>query len=292
MTTATAPPPMSRPAPPTRGAPLGAPSSNGSATRTAPRLARVEAGFPPPRIVLNAVEGFGKTTIGAYAPEPALLMARGETGYRTLLGAGLVPSVDAADIETWSDLLGVLDEMIAGPGAHKTLVLDAMGGFERLCHETVCTRDFGGDWGEKGFGSFQKGYDVAVNDWLQLLSRLDRLRAAKGTIVLLLSHCKVSTFKNPAGPDYDRYISDLHHKTWGVTAKWADAVLFGNFFQVVEEKKGRRAKGIGGTDRVIYTERRDAWDAKNRYGMAEQIDLSGDPAESWDTLWRAIRREE
>ena len=118
-------------------------------------------------------------------------------------------------------------------------MLDALGSFERLCQEHVCARDFGGDWGERGFASYQKGYDLAVNDWLQLLHRLDRLHR-QGVVILILSHCKINTFKNPLGVDFDRYVSDCHHKTWGVTIRWSDAVLFGNFLTIIDDEK--RAK--------------------------------------------------
>ena len=121
-------------------------------------LGKLEARFRPPRIVLNAVEGRGKSSWAAFAPEPAILMAQGETGYETLLGVGLVPQVDAAYVSDWHGLLALLDKMaqVEEP-MHKVLALDALGGFERLCHEHVCRRDFGGDWGEKGFSSYQKG---------------------------------------------------------------------------------------------------------------------------------------
>lgn len=217
-------------------------------------------------------------------------MARGETGYETLLGAGLVPSVDTAYVEDWESLLDLLDKMgRAENPQHKVLALDAMGGFERLCHERVCTRDFKGKWGEDGFAAYQKGYDRAVTDWLGLLQRLDAVRA-QGVAILLLGHVQIRPFKNPLGEDFDRYISNIHHKTWNVTHKWADAVLFGTFRTITDDDHGRQQpKGIGGTDRVLYCERRDAYDAKNRYGMPAQIEIPPEPAQIWPTIWNAIK---
>ena len=265
---------------------------------SSPWLDSGEAVPQPPRLVVNAVEGFGKTTIMAYADHPAILMADGETGYLTLLAAGLVPAVDRVLITTWPDVLAVVDRFIAEDTGHKTLCLDAMGGFERMCHQHVCSRDFGGDWGERGFASYQKGYDVSVTDWLQLLARLDRLRATRGTTIILSSHCKVKTFKNPLGADFDRYTSDVHDKTWSATAKWTDAVFFGNFFTVVEggatpqgKSQGRKGKGVGGTQRVIYAQRRDAFDAKSRYSTPESFNLPDDPAASWATIHSQISRK-
>jgi hypothetical protein len=246
-----------------------------------------------PRIVINAVEGFGKTTIGAYAPNAAILMARGETGYETLMNAGRVPEIPAAKIDSWKGLLALTDQMIDAPATeHDYLVLDAQGGFERLCHEHVCERDFKGSWGsegDKGFISYAKGYDVAVADWLLLLQRLDRLHDEKNMGIIMLSHSRVRPFKNPLGPDYDKYTSDAHEKTWATTAKWADAVLFGTFQTVTEEdRKTKRTKGIGGTQRVLHTQQTDAYVAKNRYGMEPTIYMPDDPAAMWQAVADAI----
>ena len=259
-------------------------------TATSPLTMR-EIAFQPPRIVLHAVEGWGKTSTAAFAPDAAIIMARGETGYDTLLGGQRVPQVLATVAETWTDLLGLLDALIAEPSPScKTLALDAAGGIERLCHEHVCARDFGNDWGERGFSAYQKGYDVAVTDWLAMLNKLDALKG-RGVSVVILSHCAVRNFKNPLGADYDRYISDVHNKTWAVTSRWADAVLFGNFLTILDKQDGRE-KGIGGTERVLYAERRDAYDAKNRYGMPAQMKIPNDPAQVWPTIWSAITGKE
>jgi len=260
-----------------------------------PTISKADVKFLPPKLALNCVEGWGKTSCGAYAPKPAILMARGETGYLTLLGAGLVPSVPKALIESWQSLLALLNDLLTKEKLpYKTLVFDAIGGFERLCHEFVCYRDFKGDWGEKGFTSYQQGYEVAVSDWLQMLALLDRIRT-KGIIILLLGHTQIRPFKNPMGPDFDRYIADIHHKTWAVTHKWVDAALFGTYLTVVDQvSKGKnpKGKGIGGTQRILYTERRDSFDAKNRYAMASEIDIPNDPSQIWSTIWQNIYRKE
>lgn len=269
-------PPPSRPTPP-------APAAARPAAAV-PAFAKLTPKAIAPRLVLNAVEGWGKTSTAVQAAGAAIIMARGETGYATLLNAGRVPSVPAVTADSWDNLLGILDGLIAESSGVQTLVLDALGGFERLCHEHVCNRDFQGNWGEKGFGSFNKGFDLSVTDWLGLLNRLDRINE-KGVSIWLLSHVGVRSFKNPSGPDFDRYEAACHAKTWGVTHKWADAVLFGNFRTITDKLKGeQRQKGIGGTDRVVFTERRDAFDAKNRFGLPEELDIPADPAAAFELI--------
>lgn len=239
----------------------------------------------PPRIILNAVEGFGKTTAGAYAPDPVILMASQETGYTTLYGAGRVPRCPTVTCDTWHEVLDFLQSLCGDPQNRQTLVLDALGGFERLCHEQVQYEFFDDNFDK--FMAFHKGYERSVGEWMKLLSMLDRLQRLHGFIVLVLSHTQIRPFKNPDDEDYDRYVADCYKQTWSVTHKWADAVLFGNFFTTVE-KKNNKAKGVGGTQRVIYTERRAAFDAKNRYGMQPSFNMPDDPKETWSTIWNAI----
>lgn len=241
-----------------------------------------------PLVILNAVEGWGKTTYAAHAPNVAVIMARGESGYITLRKAGRVPSRPQATANSWAEVLGIVDQ-IGGMEGIEYIALDAMSGFERLCHEHVCRRDFDSDWGEKGFGMFQKGYDVSIAEWLLLLQRLDQLHQEKNVGVILLSHSRVRLFKNPMGPDFDKYLADCHEKTWAVTAKWADAILFGTFQTVTEEdRKSKRVKGTGGTQRVLYTEQTDAYVAKNRYGMPSAIAMPDDPAATFQVVADAM----
>ena len=110
-----------------------------------------------------------------------------------------------------------------------------------------------------------------------------------GSTILILSHVKVAPFKNPDGPDYDRWVADCHAATWSLTSKWADAVLFGRFNDGTRsDRKNVKAKAVGGTHRVICTERTAAWDAKNRYRMPAVIDIPADPAANWPTVWSAL----
>lgn len=252
-------------------------------------LAVPEKRFSAPRILLYAVEGWGKTTAGAFAPKAAILMARGENGYQTLLGMGSVPECPAATINTWPELLATLDSFLQADSLpFKTLALDAMNGFERLCHEHVCLTEFGGDWGDKGFMSFHKGFGIAVSHWLQFLNRLEQLNQ-QGIMIMCLDHVQVKTHQNPMGPDFDRYQAACHPKTMDATAKWADAILFGNHVTIVDTEKGKKkGKGIGDGQRVIYTTQCDAFQAKNRYNMPSCFEIPADHTQVWSTIWHWI----
>ena len=284
----TAAPTRMPPPPPRNGAPaVAAPSIK-------PRLGKPAADTMGSAVVLNGSEGVGKTSAACHAPAPLILMARGETGYVTLRNAGRVPDIDTLTdeagkpktIDSWAELLAVLDSDLS---AYKTIILDAMGGFERLAHELVCTRDYRGDWSEKGFANFQKGFEVAVSDWVGMLAKLDRLRH-QGMNVILLSHAKIGGVKNPDGSDYTQFTADCRKETWSVTARWADAVLFYRFVTVVDAVKQGKGKGIGGADREVRTEGRDAFVAKNRYGMPPVIEVPADPAAAYQAIFGLINK--
>lgn len=243
----------------------------------------------PNRVVFHGVEGLGKTSFAAQAPAPIFLMARGETGLETLIDANQLPETPHfPELQDWRSTLESLEALRTQEHPYKTIVLDTMNGFERLCHEFICDTHFGGDWGEKGFSGYMRGYEVALPEWRSFLSLLDRIREERRCSILCLAHTKVKTFKNPEGPDYDRYTVDMHDKTWGLTHKWADMVLFGTFYTTVE-KEGGRSKGKGGQQRVAYTTRHASYDAKHRHGLPEEIDLGDSPAEAWSNFVKALK---
>lgn len=235
------------------------------------------------------MEGVGKSSFGAFAPKPIFLMTRGETGLETLIDAGRIPETDhVPETMTWNDALAVVQELIVADSGHRTLVFDTLNGLERLCHEHVCDTMFSGDWGKKGFTSYMQGYKASLTEWRRLLTKLDELRLKRRMSILCLAHTKVSTFKNPEGPDFDRYTVDLHHETWGLTHKWADVVLFANFFVAIDDS-GARAKAHGGQQRILYTTRHAAWDAKNRHGLPEEIQMGSSGQEAFSNFATAMK---
>lgn len=246
-------------------------------------------------MVLHATEGLGKTSFAAQCPGVLFVQTRGETGLETLIDANqLKPTPHLPAVSTFPELLETIDMLAAEEHPYKALALDVVNGAERLCHEEVCRREFNSDWGERGFIGYQRGFDVALADWTDFLSRLDRLRAERKMAIMLLCHTKVGTFKNPEGPDFDRYQPDMNPKTWALTSKWADIILFGNFETVVQggtigegTKQGRKGKGAGSI-RMLYTQRSAAYDAKNRIGLASEIEMGGSPEQAWANFRQAV----
>jgi hypothetical protein len=256
---------------------------------------RTEGSGLPNRYILHAVEGWGKTSFGAKFPKPIFIQSRGETGLQTLIDANQLPATPHfPESHDWQNILGIVEALTNGDHDYKTLVIDTLNGVERLCHEYVCQRDFGGEWGDKGFASYQKGPEVSLSEWRLLLLALDKLREVKKMTIVCLFHTKVQKFSNPEGADFDRYQPDVDKRTWSFTGKWADVVLFGNFESAVtavkENKKTgeQKGKGVGGQVRMIYTERHAAYDAKNRLGLPNEIPAGESSDETWANFKNAV----
>jgi len=92
--------------------------------------------------------------------------------------------------------------------------------------------------------------------------------------IVFLGHSIVKPFKNPNGPDYDRYQPKLDHRAVGLLHAWCDVVGFACFEEGgASADKGERARGWSTGRRLIRLEHNAAWDAKARLGMPAEVSL-------------------
>lgn len=219
------------------------------------------------------------------------IQSKGETGLETLITSGLLPEVPHfPEVQDYGQLFNCLDVLTNEEHSFRTLVIDTLNGVERLIHEEVCRRSFNNDWTDKGFMGYMRGYEVSLADVRKLLNALDELRAKRRMSVICLCHTKVKPFKNPEGPDYDRFQPDMHEKTWGLCHKWADGVLFLNYETFVTESgPTKKVKATGGQTRIMFTERHAAYDAKNRMGLPSEIEMGSNAQESWTNFINALK---
>ena len=244
----------------------------------------------PSRLVVHGQGGIGKTSFAAQAPKPFFLLSRGETGLHTLIDAGQLPEVPNLEVEDWDNALSIIDELTTGGHDYKTLALDVLDGFEKMCNEAVCRTSFNNDWGAKGFANYAAGNRfVASGPWRELLNSLDRLREQKRMAVILLAHTGQGNFKNPTGADFDRFAPSMYKDVWQLTFGWADIVLFGYPEVIASKERGEsKAKGISG-ERVFRTEWDAAFDAKNRHGLPPEIPMGRSGAEAWNNFIEALK---
>jgi RecA-family ATPase len=159
----------------------------------------------------------------------------------------------------------------------KRLVIDTVGRLEAMIFQhvvqTAKKRPGGGGINTIEDFGYGKGYQIALDEWRNVIARLDELRSVRRMDILLLGHTMIRSFKNPDGPDYDRYELRLHDKAAGFVKEWCDAVLFARYEETTT-KIENRVKGAMTGERVLCTQRTAAYDAKNRFNLPEQLPLN------------------
>lgn len=212
----------------------------------------------PQRGVFYGPEGVGKTTLAASLPSPVFIDLEGGTKSY---------DVDRTPVpSTWDELFSIIDELAKSD--YQTVVIDTADAAERLAIESVCAAEH--KTGIEDFG-YSKGYTYLAEAWGKFLRKLTLLSSAKHVVVV--AHSQIVKFEQPGQfGNFDRYQLKLAKQLAALTKEWADCVLFVKFESILnKDKDTKKVVGIGGTNRVIYTEHRDAFDAKHRHGLAEEL---------------------
>jgi hypothetical protein len=221
--------------------------------------------------LLYGVDGVGKSTFAAKAPDPIFIGV--ESGTDNLDISRLTP-------RSWGDIVGTVDELATTKHEYKTLVVDSLDWAEPLLNQMICER-YGVKSIELAAGGYGKGYGEAVSEWVKLCRSLTAARAA-GMNIILIAHSTVVKFNDPqTQTEYDRFELKLYKKSSAIMREFVDSVLFCNF-EIYSKKDGQKTQHYGDGARVIHTERRPGFDAKTRFTMPATIPLS------WDDYDRAV----
>lgn len=226
----------------------------------------------PPRILLYAPHGLGKTTFGASAPAPIFIPT--EDG----LGVLEVPHFPLAQSE--AAVLEAIGALYEEKHDYQTVVLDSLDWLDNLIWADVNTK-----FDEKAL-AYGKGAVIVAERWRAILDGLNALRNDRGMAVILIAHCQVKRFDSPETEPYERYQPKLQDRSSALVQEWCDAVLFANFKTVVKKSdvgfKKEVSRGITTGERLLYTTEKPAFYAKNRYSLPESLPLS------WAALSDAI----
>jgi hypothetical protein len=226
----------------------------------------------PPRLLLYAPHGIGKTTFGATAPAPIFILTEDGLG---------VLEVDHFPIATAFDgVLEALGVLYAEAHEFRTVVVDSLDWLDNLIWQEVNAKYEAKDL------AYGKGAVIAADYWRQVLDGLNALRNDKGMVIVLLAHCEIKRFDSPEVEPYERYQPKLQARSSALVQEWCDAVLFANYKTIVKHDdvgfNQKTSRGITTGERLLYTTEKPAYLAKNRYSLPEALPLS------WDALEQSI----
>ncbi|WP_303916491.1 ATP-binding protein [Subdoligranulum variabile] len=218
----------------------------------------------PVKVVLYGPEGIGKSTFASQFPDPIFIDAEGGTKQ---LDVRRLPRPTS-----WAMLLDEVAEVRKGNIPCTTLVLDTADWAEALCIQSICAKAKVD--GLEGFG-YGKGYVYAKEAFAKLLDELEEV-VAGGRNVVVLAHAMIAKFEQPdAVGNYDRWQMKTTKQVAPLLREWCDMLLFANYKTVVEKSgssPNAKNKASGGR-RVLYTTHHPCWDAKNRFGLSDELPL-------------------
>ncbi len=241
------------------GPPIGA-----AASVTTIQSGKVKRPF---NAILIGVPGIGKSTWAASASNPIFIGA--EENEELEIDRYPFPV-------SFDDVTKQLNHLIANPRKYKTVVIDTIDSIEKLAHAKILALDPKKTGSMVlAFGGYAKAYDKAETEMIGLRAQLKALRDRCKMNVIILAHSKKGRATDTVlGLEYDTYEMQLHAKAQAVFVDWVSAVLFAN--HVAAPKEGvnsDRVFAMGHGQRIVYTEKRPGFLAKNRYNLPYSMNL-------------------
>ena len=219
------------------------------------RIARAQ------KVVLYGSEGIGKSTLAAMFPNPLFIDTEGGTAHMDVRRI--------AKPGTWVELMDILNEVSMTPDICGSLVIDTADWAEQLAVSHVCAKYKKAGLEDFGYG---KGHTYLAEEFTPFFRALDRIIGA-GIHVVVTAHAKMRKFEQPDEMGaYDRWEMKLSKQVAPLFKEWCDMLLFLNYQTYVVTTENKSTKAQGGK-RVIYTSHHPCWDAKNRHGLPEVLDL-------------------
>ena len=214
------------------------------------------------KVGIYGTEGVGKTTFASQFPGVVFIDTEGSTRHMD------VARFDAP--ESLKDVLEQLNYVVGHSSEIGTVVIDTVDWLEKFIFRAVCEEKKIQNIEDMGYG---KGYVFAKQKMQGILELLDVITKL-GVHVVLICHSMIRKFELPDEMgSYDRYMLKLNEKNIAPLVKeWVDLLLFVNYrTDIVTDADGKTKKGKGGQKRIMYANHSACWDAKNRFGLPDEM---------------------
>ena len=234
------------------------------------------------KIVVYGPEGIGKTTFASKFPDAVFIDTEG--------GSYGFDVARMPDPSSWVALGQEITSVRDGDTPCRTLVIDTADWAEHLCEAHILASRQISSIEDLGYG---KGYTYVREEFGKLLNRLSEV-TEKDITVVLCAHAIMRKFEQPDElGTYDRWEMKLSKQVAPLVKEWADEIIFANYkTYTVLANDAKKAKDIKkkatGARRCMYLTHHPCWDAKNRWGLSDDLD---DPFEfDYDIIRPFIER--
>jgi hypothetical protein len=247
------------------------------------------------RVVISGLEKMGKTTLASGAPGALLVPL--EVGYSG------VSVAKTGILQSYEQVQEFMNETVhyakLGQFPYKTIIFDSATALERHIHDHIIRRDpaYKSTGGKKtitmesGHGGYGKAYNLANEEFDQLLAQFDLLAVNAGINIILTCHVFSNKVIDPTAGEYDSWDLLLHSpknaKTYGKReriSQWADIIGFLYEPIFVTDGKNMNTAVSQNKGRVLAVSRTPKYLAGNRFGMVGEIPIPAPPQNGWNSL--------
>jgi hypothetical protein len=225
--------------------------------------------------VIAGNNGVGKTTWAASFPSALIIDLEKGSGH---LDVARIPSEKVPNLE---EMQKVIKELIDTDHAFQTVVIDSAEALEGLISDAVCAEGKVKSI-ELYDGGYGKGY-VRTREIMRKIIVDFRALQNKGITVILVAHTQTKSHTDPAtNQTYDRVIMRCNDKMAALIRDMADNVFYATY-KVFLNTENKKTKAFGDGQRIMFTQWRPGFDAKNRLDLPLELPLS------YDTFMETIK---
>jgi DNA polymerase III delta prime subunit len=242
-------------------------------------------------LIFYGTEGVGKTSLALQFKKEVLCISANESLFANLEMVGDIPDgCESEDASTYPELL----KCIRSGKDYNTVVIDSLSGVQQLMGDHILKHNYASvDDPQREFTRFSEGYRCHAPFLAEQICNELTLLNLRGVNTILIGHCKMETIKNPSGNDYNATVIDMESWPRAVFKKWASAILYMTLdleVMVTKTWKGKPMEGKAKTDlesesdRIMYTTKNPAHEAKNLLKLPPYISLGESAEEAYDNF--------